>query len=278
MLNKGLPVLLAISLGACVTPNLEPQMPEGYEKPVSKTPQKQPGAELEAEPMAQQVPAVDCHPLTGPLADLPAFVAEKSVMIGEFLKTCNMPDGTPGYVKGSPWTAMGFPCSGGRGVVDWKGSAYMPKLIIFNFKNSCPMRYTDQRQLEEDLKQLIEFPEESRLIAYYPFSVVYWEVVGFRDADVGFRMELFSGPARKEVWPRFQAYKPIPVKLFGRENALVKTEHFYEVDGSITKDGEEDFIFKVERVKVLSEEEVENVKRRCEGLKPRRNCQQLFRT
>ena len=219
----------------------------------------------------------NCQPLSGQLKNLPTFIQDKSLMINEFLRDCTTETGEKGYMKGSSWTAMGFPCTGGRGSVEWKGSVYAPKVVTFEFANNCPMNLSSTRSIETELRDILEIPEQSKLIALYPFSIVYWEVSDFRDADVGNKVELFSAQARKEAWNQFQRKEPIKVRLFGRENALVRTKHFYQVEGQIEKDGEENFIFKVDAVEVLKENQVAEIKKRCLKIKPRRNCRQLFK-
>ena len=64
-------------------------------------------------------------------------------------------NGELGYQIGSSWTAMGFPCTGGRGAVDWKGSIYAPKNVSFMFSNNCPMAFKERGEIEEQLRREI---------------------------------------------------------------------------------------------------------------------------
>lgn len=235
-----------------------------------------PVVEVKPSPVKPIVPKVDCRALPGKVKSLPTFIASKSVVITEFLKSCNLADGRRGYVAKSSWTAMGFPCSGGQGIYDWKGSRYAPKLVSFSFANSCPMNYQARKQVEAEISTGLGIPSDSRLIAFYPFGIVYWEVPGYRDADVGYKVELFTDNARRDLWGRFQSGRSFPLKLYGKENALVRTKHYYRVDGDVMKDGEDRFKFRVNKVDVLNEKELDNLKKRCNNLRPRRNCSKIF--
>lgn len=261
MLAHSMLVFILVSITSCVSTKSA--------NPTQSSPVKM-------EPKAPKKVEIPCYELNGKLKKLPAFVGEKSIMVNEFLKDCTTKSGELGYQIGSSWTAMGFPCTGGRGAVDWKGSIYAPKNVSFMFSNNCPMAFKERGEIEEQLREILDIPEKSNLIAYYPFSVVYWEITGFIDRDVGNKVELFSSAARKEAWNRFQANKPVNVTLFGRENAFVRTKHFYRVDGEIQKDGEEDFMFVVNQVEVLNKAQIDEVKKRCKKIKPRRDCDKLL--
>ena len=118
----------------------------------------------------------------------------------------------------------------------------------------------------------------SRSLSHSIRSPYFTEFPNFIDRDVGNRVELFSNAARKELWTKFQQDRPVPVTLFGRENALVKTKHIYRVEGEIQKDGEEDFRFNVISVEVLDKKQILETKERCSKIMPKRNCQKLFNT
>ena len=138
------------------------------------------------------------------------------------------------------------------------------------------MTTNDPARLEQQIRQELPLPAESKLIAYYPFSVVFWQFPEFGDSDVGYDLELYSPAALKMGWKSFQALKPIQVRLYGSENSLVKSENLYQVDGNIEKQGANSFRLQVESVKLLSAEEREQIKQNCYSLSPRRNCSQSF--
>ncbi len=218
----------------------------------------------------------DCVPLAEELQNLPQFVSQTGALIVKFLNECKTTTGANGIKKGSPWTALGFPCTGGKGEYDWKGSQYAPKLVQFKFTNSCPMLINSQESVEKELKRHLPIPEDSKLIAYYPFTVVYWEVVEYSDADIGYTLELFSKISRSEGWNNFQAGKPLYVRLFGRENTLVKTPNLFEVAGYVQREDDHQFRFDVDSVRLLDEKAIQATKEKCYRLKPRRNCEQFF--
>lgn len=218
----------------------------------------------------------DCIPLADELQALPQYVSDTGALIANFLDSCKTPKGLNGIKKGSPWTALGFPCTGGEGDYDWKGSQYAPKLVQFKFTNSCPMLIGSQDTLESELKSSLPIPENTKLIAYYPFTVIYWEVPAYGDADTGYILELFSNLSRSEGWNHFQSGQKLYIKLFGRENTLVKTPNLYEVDGYIKREGEHQFRLFVDSVRLLDESAVKITMEKCRRLKPRRNCDQFF--
>lgn len=218
-----------------------------------------------------------CIPFPVSLKSMPKFVPQHSLVVSSFTKTCTLGNGKDGYRLGSSWTVMGFPCTGGGGTYEWKGSRYNPKLVYFNFENSCPMIGENRSEIEESLATELGIPAESKLIAYYPFSVSYWEVDEFSDAGVGFKMELFSVDGRRKIWSRFNGMAPVKVFLYGRKNALVRSKNFYKVTGLIQKDVEsESFRFTVETVELLSEADQNQLVESCQKLKPRRNCHEIL--
>ena len=252
--------------------------------PVAKKPQGEPldTSDLipkeanKTAPISETLGDPDCVALPEELQILPKFSNTTGTFITRFLKSCQTTDGKNGIKQGSPWTALGFPCTGGRGEFDWKGSQYAPKLVTFKFINSCPMLVPRQTELDRGIRAEIPIPMDSKLIAYYPFSVIYWEVPQYGDADVGHKLELFSPLARAEGYKAFQANKPLYVRLYGRENALVRTKNLYQVDGHVRMEGEHLFRFYVEKVKILQTEEIDQLKEKCRNLKPRRRCHDLF--
>ncbi|NRA67344.1 MAG: hypothetical protein HRU19_22865 [Pseudobacteriovorax sp.] len=216
-----------------------------------------------------------CQALPEKLQTLPLFVKRANALISKFVKSCTTKEGVEGILAGSPWTALGFPCTGGKGRVDWKGNRYRPKLAQFQFINSCPMATNDPGALRSLIQTELPVPTNSQLIAYYPFSVVFWEVPEFGDTDVGHVLELYSPAARADGWKAFQANKPLYVRLFGRENSLVKSENLYQVDGYILQETPQTFRFKVENVTPLDQEKAEEIKKRCLLLVPKRDCSAL---
>jgi hypothetical protein len=121
-----------------------------------------------------------------------------------------------------------------------------------------------------------ELPETMKLAAYTPFVVQYWEVNGSSDADIGYAIELRQAPAVDGLWRRFQQNDPIKVHLYGRENTWVQGDNFYAVEGALKMTGRTAFQLQVTQVKTLSRDEIAVVRARCEALRPRRNCTDVF--
>ena len=119
-------------------------------------------------------------------------------------------------------------------------------------------------------------PPTTRLVAFNPFVVQYWEVVGLPDADTGFAIELRSAPGREQAWKDLRQNGPLQVKLYGRENTWISGDQFYEVHGAIILTGRRSFRFDVKEVFSLNPEQVDQVRQRCENLRPRRDCASVF--
>ena len=69
--------------------------------------------------------------------------------------------------------SYGLSLFGGGGSVEWKGSIYAPKLVSFTFRNNCPMAISERTLVEVELRSVVELPQKSKLIAFYPFAVFY---------------------------------------------------------------------------------------------------------
>jgi len=185
-------------------------------------------------------------------------------------------DGRRGVTKKTPWLAMGFPCTGGSGRIDIKGNYMKPKLVSFIIGTDCAMAPQAQDQVKRIGVSTFDLPSESRLMAYTPFVVQYWEVPGMTDADTGYAVELRSAPALEGIWKRVRDNQVFRVRLFGRENTWAPGGHFYQVEADVRLTGRNAFQLAIASVKHLSSEELQAVKRRCEALKPERNCSAVF--
>lgn len=214
----------------------------------------------------------------GPAVKVPYFVQKPPVVLINFLKTCTTAAGEPGFVKGSSWTAMGFPCTGGRGRIDKRGgSESVPALVHFHLQTSCLMDPSSAPEAEKTVRQKLRMPEDSQLIAYYPFSVQYWEFVQFPDRDTGLSPTLYSENGIQQGWMRFvNKSEPIRVKLYGRENAWVRGKELFEVEALLQFEGRSTFRLNVLQAKALSPEEKAAVMQRCDEIKPKRNCAEIF--
>ena len=173
--------------------------------------------------------------------------------------------------------AMGFPCTGGEGRIDWKGNNYnAPKMVSFLLDTSCPMAPIDPLKLKASVKEEAGLPIESPMIAFNPFVVQYWEVIGYQDADATFSVDLRIGKSLTTGWNSFIKQKPLKVLLIGRENAWVPGNHMYAVDADILWASKNRFTLLVSGARTLKGLELANIKARCEALRPERECGKVF--
>jgi hypothetical protein len=200
----------------------------------------------------------------------------KGVVLTRMMKACVTREGNRGFEKGSPYLAMGVPCTGGSGRVDIKGHYHNPKLVSFIIGTDCLMNPSRTTEVQAMLSERFGLTAENKLLAYTPFVVQYWEIPGASDADVGFSVDLRSTIGTQNLWKQFRANSPIRVELYGRENAWVKGESFYHVTVDLVYTDRKSFRLDVNKIVSLTPEQVEAVKMRCEELKPKRKCLEVF--
>ncbi len=218
----------------------------------------------------------DCIPLD-PGIRLPYFMNKPPVIVIGFLKPCTTEIGEAGFQRGSSWTAMGFPCTQGRGRIDRRGNDNNPNLITFMLQTSCPMVPSTPEEVERAVRERWKLPMDSKLIAYYPLSIDYWEFVQYPERDTGFSPQLYTPSGINQAWQRFSTKnEALRVKLYGRENAWDRGRSLYEVEADIIPESRSFFRLQVLKAKGLSNEERDEVKQRCESLRPKRNCEQIF--
>jgi len=217
-----------------------------------------------------------CFGLDKLAGDPPVYLAGKGVVLTRLAKPCSTRDGKRGVEKGSPFLAMGFPCTGGAGRVDIKGNYNSPKMVSFILGTDCGMNPAAMPAAAKTVAETVGLPADSKLLAYTPFVVQFWELPGMPDADTGFSVDVRSAPALEALWAKFKNKEPIRVRLFGRENTWGQGDHFYFVEADLRQAGRTAFQLDVVAVKPLKREEVEEVKVRCEALRPKRNCLEVF--
>ncbi len=207
----------------------------------------------------------------------PIYLPENKVIITRVMSPCRNKEGVPGHKKNAGWMAMGFPCTGGEGRIDWKGTNYnRPKMVSFLLETSCPMGPTDTNRIRSEALKVAGIPLSAPMIAFNPFVIQYWEVPGYEDADTSFTVDLRSGKGLDDAWIKF--IKPLPLKIFlvGRENAWVPGNYMYAVEGEIQWASKNRFNLKVTTARKLSGNERTSVQERCQGLRPERECGRVF--
>lgn len=206
----------------------------------------------------------------------PLVLKGKGVVLTRMMKPCVTRDGRRGFDKNSSFLAMGVPCTGGSGRIDIKGHYHNPKLVSFIIGTDCLMNPSNTSEVHAMLAEAFGLTPDNKLLAYTPFVVQYWEVPGTSDADVGFSVDLRSGTATQGLWKQFRANAPVRAELYGRENAWVKGESFYHVTVDLVMTDRKSFRLDVVSVESLGPEKFNEVKARCEDLKPKRNCLEVF--
>lgn len=270
---------------ACIKEKSRPREPLDVPKTRQSSRQNEPesAALASSDPGKQLPPAPPPPPPPDPCLalpkldpDQPVYLPGKGVVLTRLLKTCSTYDGRRGIEKDSPWLAMGFPCTAGGGRVDLKGNAYAPKMVSFVVSTDCPMTANSKDAIKKAFVDALGLPAESNLIAINPFTVHFWEIPGMPDADTGFTIELRSAPATEGAWKRIREKDKLRVRLFGRENAWVRGDHFYLVEADLYLVGTSQFGLELVSVKPLSKDETEAVKSRCQSLRTARNCSEIF--
>jgi hypothetical protein len=221
-------------------------------------------------------PLVDCVPLE-PGVRLPYYMHKPPVIVIGFLKPCTTDIGEAGYQRGSSWTAMGVPCTQGRGRIDRRGNDSNPNIISFLIQTSCPMAPSSTEEVDRAVRERLQLGDNSKLIAYYPLSIDYWEFVQYPERDTGFSPQLFTPSGINQGWQRFLTKgEPLRIKLYGRENAWERGRVLFEVEADIIFESRSFFRLQITQARGLSNEQKDEVRTRCETLRPKRNCSQIF--
>ncbi len=236
-------------------------------------------------PASDVIPGADpCQAITlqpGPDGSVnwtpPVTSPSNSYVITKFFRACTTRNDTPGLAQNSAWLAMGFPCSGGDGRVDWKGSHYeRPKLVEMILANDCTMGPVDQQALKVLANKELGIPKESAVGAYTPFMVQFWEIPALGESDLGFSVAMRDNQGLNTTWGKMIKGEPLRILLFGRENAWTQTDRLYMVEADIVITSRNRFRLKPASVKVMTTKDIEAVRLRCEALRPARNCGSVF--
>lgn len=281
---------VAVSAGSCVTGSQRSGAGSGEE--VMETPKRGRGknapkkgsqkgknnadGKKAAKPKGKKLPPDPCVAFSKIGAEPPIFLQPPGVVLSRVMKPCLTRKGEEGFEKGTPWMAMGFPCSGGSGQIDVTGNYFWPKMVSFVLGTDCPMMPAERQAVQKAVEEHVDIPEGTKLVAYNPFVVQYWEVQGLPAADTGFTVELRSQRGRRQTWKKMRQGEPLKVRLYGRENAWVARDRIFEVQVEIHTTGKHTFKLKITKVTALDDKAVADVKNRCFSLRPRRECANVF--
>lgn len=206
----------------------------------------------------------------------PIYLKEQGIMVTRITDPCVTINGESGFLKGADWMAMGFPCTGGPGKVEWKGSFYKPKMLSFIIANSCAMQPKDASALRPIGVTNLQLTPESELLAFYPFATEYWELLDYGEADTGYIVEIRKQSIMQKAWSDFRKNIPLRLRIFGRENAWVRGRGLYRAEVELSKAGKDGFQLKVIDATPITEAERTSALGRCESLRPARNCTEVF--
>jgi hypothetical protein len=225
---------------------------------------------------SKKLPPEMCQVFEKIETDPPLYLEGKNIVVTQLMKPCVTREGDRGYHKKSPWMAMGFPCTGGGGKVSLIGNYYAPKVVSFIISTDCPMNPNSMALVREIAEQSIGLSSNMKLLSFNSFVVQFWEVPGLPDADTGFTIDLSSPAGKEGQWKRLRQKESMRIWLYGRENSWSSRDQFYKVEAEINLVGNRDFKLTIFAAKKLDKEEISEVKSRCETLRPRRNCGQVF--
>lgn len=245
---------------------------------VAQSPESAPGTKpIHDTPSHRPAALDDCDTSFNFADETAVFLPENKVFVTRVMSPCISATGQSGHKRHAGWMSMGFPCTGGEGRIDWKGTNHArPKMVAFLMETSCPMAPQDLNRIKSEAWKIAKIPETSPLIAFNPFVIQYWEIPGLEDADASLTVELRSAQSLDDPWSKFVKGKPLKVFLVGRENAWVPGNKMYAVDGEIVFASKNRFTFRVGSARQLSIAELDIIKKRCENLRPERACSQVF--
>ncbi len=220
----------------------------------------------------------ECFSLSDKKITMPMVFGDESFILTRFLSLC--PENSDGnHIKqGSGFVVMGIPCSGGNGRMEYRGHAFAPKYVSYTFNNDCPMKFNAMSQVEKIVQSKLGLSSQEKLMALLPMNVRYWEIPGLADSAAGHVVELLSMESRQTLWTKWQKSEPIPVDLYGQENAWTETHQMYRVKGEIIPEGKNQEKFKliVKSLEFLTDDMKSEVKSRCEQKIPKLPCGDIF--
>ncbi len=229
-------------------------------------------------PQSSGVPtSADCLPLKEGRNEIPAFVEAGHFMVTRILKHCQTPEGRPGLEKGSMWTAMGFPCTGGNGRIIWRGKYNDPDTLSFPLLNTCPMEPKDQSEVSRLAAEDLGIGTGVVLGAFYPFAVQFWEWVDFKEADLGNSLEMRGSQTVAEIWKQLKAKGRVKFRLYGRENSWVNDgDVLYLAEGTIGMVGSKNFDVRISSARRATADDIAAGKSICLRVRTDRECSPVF--
>ena len=238
-------------------------------------PQPQPAvAPIQLAPQVE-LPSDTCIKFTQLGGKPPIYLAESGFVLTAVHKPCITYEGEAGFYQDSQWTAMGIPCSGGGGRIEWRGKRLYPKMVSFVLSVDCPLHPTLDDAATFGVQNL-GFNDSSKLLAYNPFNLQFWSVPNFPDAGTGESVDLRSRTAINALWQKVRKREPINVHLYGRENAWIADNNVYFISTNIVATSDTEFRLELLEVRTMSVDEIATARHLCDRLRPRRSCHLIF--
>ncbi len=203
---------------------------------------------------------------------IPFYEPKSQLFFTKAIKECSREDQV-GLVAGSGWTAMGLPCNGATGKLDWKGHLVRPKMVILDFGAHCPIQPAIPKT---NFADAFGVTANERLVATLPMMVQYWKVLSTKDQGMGQKVELRSFQALNLFKRMRTEGEPVSLELYGRESSWKPNKNFYQYSVDVNSGGSGVFRIKVNSAKLLDDLEKSNLLKECQDLKPARPCHMMF--
>lgn len=215
----------------------------------------------------------DCRPLK--ISGMPQWFDDEKVFLTRVSKPCITSSGEPGSEFSSHWVTMGISCSGGENRFRWLENYLDPKQVNLDFGMNCPMslNWGDVSQALSSKTGLVG----SKMIAYNPMAVVYWELEETGEKDTGSLIKIKNVKDLRPFWREFiMKGKPLSLKLVGYESAWTEVRQYFQISAKITKASKNTFKLNIQEAKPLGTKELAVFQSQCEQLVPRRDCDRVF--
>lgn len=215
----------------------------------------------------------DCSSLN--VKQLPVWYPDLSVYLTRISNPCRTVLGEIGSKGKSQWAAMGMPCSGGKVRFRWVDNYLDPKQVLFDFGIACSMRKT-LGEVSSSISQVTGL-EESRMLAYIPMNVVYWELIDTGEKDSGSHIKLNDMIRLKPYWRGFVLNKkPLHFKFVGYESGWTEVRQYYEIKASVYLADRNTFTLNVTDTRLLEATEKTKIEQECRLLSSTNDCDRLF--
>lgn len=205
----------------------------------------------------------------------PFFVDKLAVFVTRALSSCTRKNGQAGIRVNSPWIAMALPCTLGPGKIQWAGMFSNPKSVTFALDVGCPTRDLKIEDLQSAGNSMLALGSDARPMAVNPMMVLFWEIQGGSEVDTGNLVALKSAETLAKIWPKLvDQTTTLPVRVYGRENAWVSGpyDRMYVADLDLRVLARGVFQAQVRSATVMTQDEVDTLRTRCQGLIPARDC------